>query len=158
MVAYAKWKSEYSVGDESIDIQHKQILALISELHAAVQEGREYSGLKEPLDRMVAYTINHFKHEEQKMQACGFPDFANHKATHDQMRHRTEDLRKNITLVTARDLLRFLKDWWINHIMSEDQCYVPYLSAAARQRTSGAAPTQPVNPMTWPGQTPTRHY
>ena len=38
-------------------------------------------------------------------------------------------------LVTGRDLLSFLKEWWINHIQAEDKCYVPYLSAAARQRT-----------------------
>lgn len=157
MVMYAAWKDEYSVGDESIDTQHKQILALISEMYAAIQKGREYGGLKEPLDRIVAYTIGHFKNEEQKMLACGFPDFANHKSLHDQMRRRTEDFRKNIALVTTRDLLRFLKDWWINHIMAEDQCYIPYLSAAGRQRPSGGSPTQSVSPVNWPGQASTRY-
>lgn len=154
MSAYAAWKNEYSVGDESIDAQHKQMLAIIGDLHTAIQAGREYGGLQEPLDRIIAYAMIHFTHEEQKMQACGFPDFQNHKALHDQMRRRTEDLRKNITLVTARDLLRFLKDWWINHIQAEDQCYVPYLSAAARQRPLSAAPAQSVGPVDWRGQTP----
>lgn len=153
MNTYAPWKSSYSVGDESIDAQHKQVLAIISDLHAAIQSGREYGGLAETLDRMIAYMTTHFKHEEEKMRACGFPDLQNHKAEHDQMRRRMEDIRKNVALVTARDLLRFLRDWLVDHLQAEDQCYVPYLSAASRQRPSSAAPAQSVGPVDWLGQT-----
>lgn len=154
MATYAAWKNQYSVGDDSIDAQHKQVLATISELHAAIQASHENEALQQHLDRMINYTITHFKHEEQKMQACGFPDIENHKVLHDTMRRRTEDLRRNMTLVTGRDLLRFLKDWWINHIQGEDQCYVPYLSAAASRGQLSTAPTQPIRPVDWRGQTP----
>jgi hemerythrin len=134
MNTYAPWKDFYSVGEESLDAQHRQVLALINDLHEARSAGREYAELAALLDRMVLYTTNHFKHEEQMMQACGYPDFDNHKVLHDQMRRRTAGLRENVTLVTGRDLLSFLKDWWTNHIQAEDKCYVPYLSAAAQQR------------------------
>jgi hemerythrin len=154
MSSYAPWKSIYSVGDESIDSQHKQILALISDLHTAIEENGGFTGLEEPLDRLVAYTMTHFRNEEHVMKACSFPDFQNHKALHDQMRRRTEELRKNITLVTPADLLRFLKDWWTNHIRTDDQCYVPYISVANRNRSS-AAPTPSIGPIDWRGQTPT---
>jgi hemerythrin len=155
MAKYAEWKKQYSVGDEAIDAQHKQVLAIISDLHAAIESGREYDELKDLLDRMLTYTMTHFKHEEEKMQACGFPDFANHKALHDKMSQRTADLHKHITLITGRDLLRFVKDWWINHIQSEDQCYAPYLSAMHVRKPSSGVPTQPVGIMDWSGQTPT---
>ena len=34
------------------------------------------------------------------------------------------------TLVTGRDLLLFLKEWWCNHIQEQDMKYMPYLIAA----------------------------
>ena len=156
MSTYVPWKEVYSVGDPSIDAQHKQVLLMINELRDAIQTDNEHEKVKRLLDRMVLYTINHFNHEEQVMKACSYPDFDNHKAKHDQMRQRTEGLRINLKLVTGHDVSRFLKDWWTNHIMAEDQCYVPYLNAAARQRPLTGAPTQPVSPVNWAGQTPTR--
>ena len=154
MSTYVPWKDFYSVGEESLDAQHRQVLSLINDLYDARNAGREYAELAAFLDRMVLYTMNHFKHEEQMMQACGYPDFDNHKAEHDRMRRRTAGLRTNVNLVTGSDLLSFLKDWWVNHIQSEDKCYVPYLSAAARQRGLPPAAAQAVGPVDWLGQTP----
>jgi hemerythrin len=156
MSKYVAWKDVYSVGEESLDAQHKQILSIINDLYDAIEAGREYDDRKAILDRMVLYAMSHFRHEEQLMQACGYPDFENHKAQHDQMRRRTAGLHANVTLVTGRDLLSFLKDWWTNHIQSEDKCYVPYLHAAAPQRSLGPAATQSVGPVDWLGQTPAR--
>lgn len=155
MAKYVEWKKQYSVGDEAIDAQHRQVLGIINDLHVAIENGREYDELKAFLDRLVVYTMTHFQHEEQKMRACRFPDFDNHKALHDAMRRRTEALRENVTLVTGRDLLRFVKEWWIQHIQSEDQCYAPYLSAMRAWKSSSAPPTQTVGIMDWSGQTPT---
>jgi hemerythrin len=156
MGAYVTWKPYYSVGEESLDAQHKQILSMVNDLYAAMDAGREHDELKRLLDRMLLYALGHFKHEEQMMLACDYPDFNNHKAQHDQMRRRTAGLRANVNLVTGRDLLCFLKDWWISHIQGEDQCYVPFLSAAARQRRLTGAPTQPVGPVDWLGQATAR--
>jgi hemerythrin len=138
MNTYVTWKDFYSVGEHSLDAQHRQILSILNDLYGAMDAGREYDEIKRLLDSLLRYTMTHFAHEEYVMRACGYPDFDNHKAEHDQMRRRTAGLRTNVNLVTGRDLLSFLKDWWCNHIQSEDQCYVPYVSAAAQQ-LSGAA-------------------
>jgi hemerythrin len=156
MGAYVAWKPYYSVGEPSLDAQHKQILSILDDLYAAINAGREHEQIAVLLDRMVLYTMSHFKHEEQVMQECSYPDFENHKGLHDGMRRRTAGLRTNVDLVTGRDLLCFLKDWWISHIQGEDKCYVPYLSAAARKGQSTAAPAQSVGPVDWLGQTPAR--
>ena len=47
---------------------------------------------------------------------------------HDKMRQRTIGLRDNAGLVTGRDLLVFLKEWWCNHIQEQDKKYAPYVS------------------------------
>jgi hemerythrin len=155
MRKYIEWREFYSVGEESLDAQHKQVLSIINELYDAMESGKEHAERQRLLERLVKYTMTHFQHEEQLMQASGYPDFVNHKHEHDQMRSRTLGLRESLDLVTAHDLLRFLKEWWTRHIQSEDQCYVPYVAAAARQRRSAAAPAQAVGPVDWRGQTTT---
>ena len=88
---------------------------------------------KRVLDRLVEYTHTHFDHEEKIMQDAGFPEgeFEAHKALHDAMRRRTMGLRTHLNLVTARDVLVFLKDWWLDHIQGEDKKYAVYLELLA---------------------------
>jgi hemerythrin len=138
MAAYVVWKEMYSVGEPSLDDQHRQILSIINDLYLAREAGREYSELGALLDRMVAYTMSHFEHEERLMREWNYPDFDNHKAQHDQMRRRTAGLRSNVNLVTGHDLLSFLKSWWTSHIQAEDKCYVPYRTAAQHGELAGA--------------------
>ena len=39
MVAYVTWRNYYTVGDESLDAQHKQILGTISEANIRLRQG-----------------------------------------------------------------------------------------------------------------------
>lgn len=132
MAAYIAWKPYYSVGDPALDDEHQQIIKLIDELYASMAASQENAKTRVILDRLVRYTMTHFQHEEQAMQACDYPDFEAHKAVHDRMRQRTLDLRANVSLVMGRDLLYFLKDWWTNHIQAEDKEYAPYMGVVAR--------------------------
>jgi hemerythrin len=151
MSTYVCWQESYSVGDNALDAQHKQILSIVNDLHQIKDADKDIDVLKALMDRLVQYTMSHFQHEERLMREFGYPDLANHKAEHDSMRRRTRELREHLNLMTSRDLLRFLKEWWTGHIQSEDMCYVPFLSAARRQRLAGA-PTQAVGPIDRLGQ------
>ncbi len=121
------WRRYYSVGHTSLDAQHKQILGIISDLHAAMEGNRGDAVLRELLDRLYKYTNIHFDHEEQVMREHSFPGLGEHKAQHERMRRKTADLRAHLSLVTAPDLLRFLKQWWTEHIQYEDKAYAPYV-------------------------------
>lgn len=156
MGAYIPWRDLYSVGNESIDLQHRQILSIIGDLHNAIGADRGCAVIEETLDRMVFYTMTHFQHEEQLMRACGYPDYENHKALHDKMQRYTATLRANSNLLTGGDLLGFLKRWWVQHIRGEDQRYVPYLAAMNRQPLHAAlagVAAQSVGPVNGLGQT-----
>jgi len=131
MAGAISWKPFYSVGEPSLDADHKQIIGVINELIEAVDRGCDQGILKPVLDRLVKYTLMHFDHEEQVMQEHGYPDFPQHKALHDRLRKRTIDLREHIMFVTGRDMLSFLKDWWLGHIQGEDKKYSPYLEFAS---------------------------
>ena len=130
-MAYVVWKKFYSVNDPLLDAEHKQIIENISELYTAMNGPTDGEATRRVLDRLVQYTRDHFEHEEKVMKAVGFPNFDAHKALHDNMRQRTIGLRTHLSLVTARDMLAFLKDWWLNHIQGEDKQYAVYLEAVA---------------------------
>ena len=132
MSAYVVWKSFYSVNDPSLDAEHRQILELIDTLHAAIDAGHEGDAIKNVLDRLLQYTVNHFDHEERVMRDAGYPNLDAHKASHDDMRRRTQAVHDDMSQVTGHDMLRFLKEWWINHIQSADKAYSPYLTAKVR--------------------------
>jgi hemerythrin len=129
MAPYIVWKDYYSVCDELLDTQHKEILNIINELYEARQKGVDDKKIKTILDRLVKYTVDHFRREEEAMRAHQYPDhdFAQHRALHDTMRRKTLVLRENANLMTGRDMLVFLKDWWCSHIQEEDKHYAAYM-------------------------------
>jgi hemerythrin len=127
MASYIVWKDYYSVGDEALDAQHQQILSIINDLYDAMQRGVDRRAVQPLLDRLVQYTVDHFRFEEECMLAHQYADVVPHKAVHDKMRQKTLALRDNANLMTGRDLMVFLKEWWCNHIQSQDRQYAPYL-------------------------------
>jgi hemerythrin len=131
MARYIAWKPQYSVGDAALDADHHKILQLINEMYETMEADDAVARLKADLDQLVHYTMTHFEREERLMQECGYPDLLNHKTLHDRMRRRTLGLRANTNLMTNRDLLVFLKDWWTGHIQEQDKQYAPYLHGVA---------------------------
>jgi hemerythrin len=127
---YVKWKDEYSVGIESIDMQHKKLLSLINSLQAAVyfSTGEEFE--HQALDELVDYTKTHFSYEEGLMEQNDYPDFEPHKAQHQQMIAKVEEVLAEYQQdkdTAMRNAANFLKDWLINHINGTDKQYSAYL-------------------------------
>ena len=134
MAAYITWKDYYSVNDPSLDAEHKRIIQYINDVYAALKNPTQDAAVtKQVLDKLVQYTCSHFDHEEARMREIGYPNFEAHKAQHDDLRRRTVGLRTNVTLVTARDVLVFLKDWFVNHIQGEDKLYAAYMPSLVTQ-------------------------
>ena len=131
MAAYIAWKNFYTVNNPLLDAEHKQIIEYVNELYTAMNSPSDSAAKKRVLERLVQYTQTHFDHEEKIMQDVDYPDLAAHKALHDDMRRQTIELRTHLTLVTARDVLVFLKDWWLGHIQGEDKKYASYVEPAA---------------------------
>ena len=61
---FAEWSDEFSVGVEKIDRDHKRLLALLNELHDALEAGERPEVTGKVLDGLVLYVGYHFAHEE----------------------------------------------------------------------------------------------
>jgi hemerythrin len=127
MNAFIVWSPFYSVGHPDLDGEHKQIIAMINDLFAALDHGNPQAVILGLLDRLLKYTQTHFDHEENVMRECGYPDLEQHQFLHDALRQKTVQLRADFNPAAGPDLLRFLKQWWIDHIQGEDKKYAPYL-------------------------------
>ena len=127
---YVEWKDEYSVGIESIDMQHKKLLGLINSLQTAVNYKTGEVFEREALDELVDYTRTHFKYEEDMMEQNGYPDFTTHRAEHELMIARVEEVLKQYQQdkdTAMQNAIDFLRGWLINHINGTDKQYSSFL-------------------------------
>jgi hemerythrin len=110
-------------------MQHKQLLDLLNILYS-IDIGE---GVKAPSDilfQLVVFTETHFAYEERLLDLVGFPNIRKHKSYHYVMKLKTREIVQNYTKKHAFDkeeVLFFLRDWWVNHILIEDKKYEPLL-------------------------------
>jgi hemerythrin len=86
--------------------------------------------LENILNDLLTYTKTHFADEEGLLRLVDFPRFNEHKVLHDRMAQQTQALREEYLKChedLSWELMGSLKDWWLNHIQSDDKRYVPYL-------------------------------
>lgn len=126
-----KWNVRYSVHIPSIDEEHKELFDIIGELGAAMKNGQSNAVLGETLDRLVQYAGKHFDSEEKLFREHHYPQTDEHKAMHDEFMLKISEyndlFRKGSNIVSVQ-LIGFLSDWLVKHIMQEDQQYAKFLS------------------------------
>ncbi len=122
------WRDEYSIGVSDIDLQHQRLLFLLNKLNTLISQGRiERSRiLLDLLDGFNEYASYHFKAEEQLMQEHLPADealsqhLAAHRAYWSNIPILT-DRYKNGDPVAALELVDYLNNWWVDHILATDQ-------------------------------------
>jgi len=126
------WDDSYSVHITKIDEQHKGLVKLVNELHDAMSQGAATSVLEKVLGSLVDYTIVHFNTEEELLRSYSYPDLDKHKVEHDKLTTQVKDFqskfREGKSTITY-ELMDFLSDWLINHILDSDKKYSAYLNS-----------------------------
>ena len=121
--AWAPWDESLSVGIDIIDEHHRYLFDLINDLYDVVinkRGAREVARLIKSLD---AYAKVHFRSEELMMKHYAFEGInrqeKQHHAFESKIREFYEELHAN-PLVAQFDVLSYLRDWLIHHILVED--------------------------------------
>lgn len=125
-----KWRDTYSIGVEAMDLQHKTIIELINTLYNEIRNEESEQSNDKILEEMANYAEKHFKEEETLLETSKYPDLDNHKAIHQQYRDSLKSLvekSKNSDDTAMKDVYTFLRQWWTQHIMTEDQEYGKFL-------------------------------
>ena len=127
------WDSAWDIGHKEIDQQHRKWIDLFNRLESAVLS--ENSGgldalQKITLEEMLNYTHFHFEREEKLMKEINYPDAFNHWRLHKDFEiivYENYRKLKEGGLILNSHLLSLMKNWFIQHIMIEDQKFGHYL-------------------------------
>ncbi|MDR2880950.1 MAG: bacteriohemerythrin [Azoarcus sp.] len=125
---FMAWSDEFVLGIDSIDKQHRWLVDMTNRLYDELG-GSKREELKDILEGMVDYAVNHFITEEDLFNRHGYPQEKAHRARHDEFsRHALELLLKfEKGEQVSQEVLEFLQTWLVKHILGEDKAYVPFL-------------------------------
>lgn len=120
-----EWSSLFETGLAEVDAQHKRLVELLNQLGRDV-DSTSVEHIDAALQALAEYTVYHFQCEEAIMEAAGVAasHAELHRDTHARfVRQVVEWLerRKQDESISLRQLLDFLANWLIFHILGDDQ-------------------------------------
>jgi len=125
------WTDDYSVGDGTIDNDHRGLFAAVNELEQAVHTNAGYDEVGRIVTYLVRYVNEHFQREERLMQGCGYPDLAEHRDRHRGFSKKVYAIeqiyRADPDSIDLGELVEFLRGWLVRHILGADRDFGPYL-------------------------------
>ncbi len=114
-------------GHPAIDEQHSELVRCLDELEMATVEQRTLLAVY-CMTRLKHCVRNHFADEEAVMRQCGFPGLEEHIKRHKEFSASLLDFQlKSIQRDVTIEMVDFLRDQIIRHLIDEDMKYVPYL-------------------------------
>ncbi len=128
------FSSEMSVGNESIDADHKAFFELAKLLHDTLSGGERGVIVLSSLAILEEYVDGHFHREEKAMRKVNYSNLAEHRLKHNQFRARIKaisEVFRQGTTSAADDLPPLVVHWLRSHIANEDQKYKRWINNSA---------------------------
>lgn len=126
------WEDRYSVKISKFDEQHQKLVGMINQLYEAMKVGKGQLELGKILEDLVDYTRKHFASEEALMLKHGYPNYTQHKASHDRLTQQVIEFKHQYDegkIGLSVQMMNFLKEWLVNHILDEDKAYSNFFEA-----------------------------
>jgi hemerythrin-like metal-binding protein len=118
-----QWKPEYSVGDDSIDQEHRHLIDLINETYSKLESNADVIQVDECLGDIFSAISLHFALEERMMQRLGYVDFKEHKDDHEKLLDEIRKLMDEFIEAPSsgkEQLNQCLSDWFAIHFSTFD--------------------------------------
>jgi len=125
-----EWKEEYSVHVKIMDAQHKRLFEVIDVLYQYILNKGTKDELADIFKRLNEYANTHFLTEEKYFKDFGYQEADIHTALHQKFKDdlaETEARAVDENFNTL-ELLIFLENWWINHILDVDKKYSEFFN------------------------------
>ena len=119
------WQDAWSVGNETLDNDHKQLIEIINRVNHSHVSGEDAVWV---LNDLRNYSKYHFEREEKLMEAAGIPGLVEHKKKHAMFVEWLGSLQRTVNLPEARFVIfdtanDYLRGWLENHILHTDMEY-----------------------------------
>ena len=127
-----EWTADLSVGQETIDEQHKQLLNQINIMLSAIVNDLEDAVIDQAIDFLKEYIDGHLKYEEEYMAQNDYPHLALHRKDHQDFidnyaRLKTKREGGVSDKLVAAEIEQYLGSWLIEHIRHVDQKYADFI-------------------------------
>ena len=120
------WKDEWSIGNEKIDSQHKELINTINILNDACHSGKGFNVIDDTMKFLLNYTVNHFNDEESLQRSIGFPGYRIHREIHEAFKAQATGLYEKLKAegpnnVFILQMSKTIGEWVVNHVTKEDK-------------------------------------
>jgi len=117
------WSDKLSTGNQMIDHDHQKLFELLDQLHDLMVQNKEKTALSEKLGELIAFTAEHFSHEEALMQKMHYADYTLHKSEHQKLLTEVRGLQQRYeagSVALSGAAYAYLTDWLNTHILTHD--------------------------------------
>ena len=122
-MALIEWRKEFSVGNDSIDLEHEHMIEQINELYEQLSGPLDAVTIEAMLGEIQVDISAHFALEELLMHEAGYPEYRDHKEDHEKLLDQINDIIFCFAANSdaCRELLRKnLSDWFSHHFVNFD--------------------------------------
>lgn len=126
------WRDEYRIGIAEVDHEHRELIDLINEVHAALGGDRSAARIEDFLGEIYARISAHFALEEKDMSAHRYPELSQHKADHERLLDDIRDIMDEHDASGVLDDQAFsnrLAAWFGDHFKTFDARLHSFLKA-----------------------------
>lgn len=123
-LSHITWEPKYTVSDEKIDGQHRELFALTNKLIDLFESGSE--GMFPVLKGLVDYLSIHFHTENMFMMKHNYPDFMKHTLDHQKFNTKIGQFISSFKAEKqdlASEMVAFLRNWVFSHTTTMDLLY-----------------------------------
>jgi hemerythrin len=118
-----EWKDSFSVGVAAVDLEHRELIELINELHERIGEAADTDMTLAMLGEIYAQISAHFALEEKYMRESEYPRFPEHKEDHEELLDELRDIMdrvEDLGRYDADELSQELGRWFSEHFRTHD--------------------------------------
>lgn len=122
-----EWNEIFNLGIPRIDEEHKNLIDIINKVILSKEHNDSPEELREALNEMTKYAQTHFATEELYMIKFNYPEYQYHKEQHLDFTTKIKAYESgliNADYHIANEILDYLKQWLVNHILKTDKKYV----------------------------------
>ena len=135
-MAFVNWDSKYSIGVESMDGEHKQIINLMNQLWMLSEVNSSRRVMLPAAKKLAMFTLKHFDDEEAYMSSINFPGLTAHMKLHDDVLRKLKEHLKGYIDSGRTDMpdafFDFLTNWLVAHICGIDKQYAKHATRVGR--------------------------
>ena len=118
-----EWKDSFSVGVAAVDLEHRELIELINELHERIGEAADTDMTLAMLGEIYAQISAHFALEEKYMRESEYLRFPEHKEDHEELLDELRDIMdrvEDLGRYDADELSQELGRWFSEHFRTHD--------------------------------------